>query len=79
MFAVRLISRCTLESSRRFTTISGGLSRSQISWKTNKDFAVIKRPYQTRTSGWRTWDAVEKPAGITGRYTALEATSKVKG
>jgi hypothetical protein len=67
MFAVRLLSKSNLQAFtvRSFSTTSIG--RSQLlCLRPNKDISVLKRCYQTKTNAWRTWEAVEKPRGITG-------------
>lgn len=66
MLSVRLASRCFIATTRGFSSIvRGNVFRLQVSKKTNK-ISVVKRPYQTKSNAWRTWDAVEKPAGVTG-------------
>ena len=66
MLSVRLTSRCFFATTKGFSsTVHGNVFRLQVSGKSNK-ISVIKRPYQTKSNAWRTWDAVEKPAGITG-------------
>jgi hypothetical protein len=66
MFAVRLLSKSNLHAFiKSFSTTS--LGRSQLLCvRASKDISVLKRCYQTRSNAWRTWEAVEKPRGITG-------------
>ncbi|XP_028406026.1 growth hormone-inducible transmembrane protein-like [Dendronephthya gigantea] len=70
MFTVSLCSKSSLQilTVRTFTT-SIRQGHKLLSLRSNKSTSVLKRCYQTKTNAWRTWEAAERPKGITADAT----------
>ena len=70
MFTVRLLPRSSLQAFALKSFSTRNLGRSKLLCvRPSKNISVLKRWTQTRNDAWRTWEAVQKPRGITGDCT----------